>query len=349
MLRSYRVFSALLSALAVNGALASAGFAQEPAPAAQPDAQRTPEDVARRKQAIVKADGEEVTVGEVEDFLNSQPPMMRERYRDLEERKKLVESMLRVDLLAAEAKRKGYDQNPTVTRTVKDSSVQALLRSEIDAKYSPQTVSAEAVKAYYDEHPAEFHRPAMRRASMIVVATEEQAKQLLTEAQKADVRKFAELAKQNSTDNESKMRAGDLGYFGKEKLEGANDNVPAAVRAAAFALKTTGDVTPKPVPLDAGFAIVRLTGERPERNTELTDADLTIRTKLWREQRQEALTALVSGLRTKEKPEMFAERADWIKFDDMDKRPSGFSPDRPGAPGQRPTAQPPAAEQGEHP
>ncbi|MFT3923709.1 MAG: peptidyl-prolyl cis-trans isomerase [Myxococcales bacterium] len=336
MSRLSRVLCALLLAVAAAGSLHSSASSQALPPAAQPAVERTPEDIARRKQAIVKADGEEVTVGELEDFLNSQPPMMRERYRNPDEQKKLIESMLRVDLLATEAARKGYDKNPTVVRTVKDSSVQALLRAEIDAKYSPQTVSAEAVKAYYDEHSAEFHRPAMRRASMIVLGTEAEAKQLLAEAQKADVRKFAELAKQHSTDNESKLRAGDLGYFGKDEGVGANEHVPKAVRAATFTLKTTGDVSPKPVQLDAGgFAIVRLTGERPERNTELSEADLTIRTKLWREQRQQALTSLVDGLRTKEKPQVFAERADWIKFDDMDKRPAGFSPDRPGpaAPG----------------
>jgi hypothetical protein len=315
-------------------------FSQGPALAAPaaPAAPRTPEEIARRAQIIAKADAGEVTVGEVEDFLNAQPPMMRERYRDLDERKKLVDNMLRVELFSAEAVRQGYDKNPTVVRTVKDGSVQALLRSEIDAKYSPQTVSAEQVKAYYDANSAEFHRAAMRRASMIVLATEAEAKQLLPEAQKADVRKFADLAKQHSIDNDSKLRSGDVGYFSKEPLAAGTpgNDVPEVVRTAVFALKSNGDTSAKPVALESGFAILRFTGERHERNTELAEADLTIRTKLWREQRQQALTKLIDGLRSKEKPQLFAERADWIKFDDMDKRPPGFAPDRP-----RPAGNPP--------
>ncbi len=301
------------------------------APVAQP-VQHSPEEVARRSQAVIKAEGSEITVGEIEDFLAAQPPAMRERYRSPDELKKLVNNMLRVELLAAEAVRKGYDKNPAVVRTVKDSSVQALLRSEIDAKHSPQTVSAEEVKAYYDENPAEFHRPAMRRASIIVLASEEEAKKLLPEAQKADVRRFADLAKQNSIDPQTKARSGDLGYFGKESSPTLpNDSsIQPAVRSAAFQLKATGETATKPVPVEGGFAIVRLTGERPERNTALTEADLTIRTKLWREQRQRALTTLVEDLRAKDKVQMFADRAEWIKFDDMDKRPPGFAPDRPG-------------------
>jgi peptidyl-prolyl cis-trans isomerase C len=342
MSRSARVFSALLLTLAASLGSAHVALSQGPAAApAAPVPERSPEEIARRKQIVAKADGGEVTVGEVEDFLNAQPPMMRERYRTPEERKKLVDNMLRVELLSAEAIRKGYDKNPAVVRTVKDSSVQALLRSEIDAKYSPQTVSADEVKKYYEVNSAEFHRPAMRRASVIVVATEADAKKLLPEAQKADVRKFADLAKQHSIDPESKMRSGDIGYFGKEPAAASpNENVQPSVRAAAFALKNSGDTAAKPVAVETGFAIVRLTGERPERNTELAEAELTIRTKLWREQRQKALAALVDGLRSKEKPQVFGDRAEWIKFDDMDRRPPGFAPDRAGPAGGRPAKAP---------
>jgi hypothetical protein len=122
--------------------------------------------------------------------------------------------------------------------------------------------------------------------------------------------------------------------------------VPPAVRTAAFSLKASGDTAAKPVAVEGGFAIVRLTGERPERNTELSEADLTIRTKLWREQRQKALATLIEGLRSKEKPQVFAERAEWVKFDDMDKRPPGFAPDRPGPAGHPPQG---AAGKGEAP
>lgn len=320
---------------------AEAGQGKEKAaePTASQDAAATaaqggasPEDAARRAQVIAKVDGVEITVGKVEDFLATQTPMLRERYANPEERKKLVENMMRVELLAAEAARRGYDKNPAVVRTVKDSSVQALLRQELDGKLSPQSVPAEEVKAYYEAHESEFHRPAMRRASKIVLATEEEAKKLLSEAQSADVRGFSELAKQHSIDAETKLRGGDMGYFPRTPAAGSpGDNVPEALREAVFKLKNPGDTSPAPVPVEGGFALLRLTGERPERHTELSDAEPSIRSKLWREKRQKALSDLVESLRAREKPQVSPQLVELVKFDDMDKRPGGFSPDRPQA------------------
>jgi hypothetical protein len=72
---------------------------------------------------------------------------------------------------------------------------------------------------------------------------------------------------------------------------------------------------------------VRVTGERPARHVELSDAAPSIRAKLWRERRQKALDALFATLRARDKPQVFAERVQQISFDDMEKRPSGFAPE----------------------
>lgn len=312
--------------------------------------ERSPEDEARRKLVVAKVDGVEITLGKIEDFLENQPPMMRARLQSRDELNQLVNNMLRVELLAAEAQRRGYDKNVTVVRTVKDSAVQALLRADIDEKFSPQGIPEAEVKRYYDASPAEFHRPAARRASQIVLATEAEAKELLPEAQKSDVRGFAELARSRSIDGETKLRGGDLGYFTKEPTNPQTDKLGSAIRNMAFGLKATGDTATEPVPVASGFAILRLTGERPARNTDLASAESIIRTKLWREQRQRALETLVAKLRSEDKPQVFAERADWVKFDDMDKRPPGFAPERPAPssaqnPSGEPAAKAPAAEE----
>ncbi len=298
---------------------------------AQPVATAAPEnleDEARRKQVLAKVNGVEITIGKVEDFIATQPPMMRSRYQNRAEQEQLIENLVRIELLAAEAQKKGYDKTPAVVRTVKDASVQALLRSEIEDKFSPDNVSSADVQKYYEEHRSEFHRPASRRVSLIVLASEDEAKSAIAELQKADARAFAEYARNKSIDAGSKARGGDLGYFSKDAPEGQADKIGEAVRKAAFGLKNNGDTSATPVAVEQGFAVLRLTGERPERNTGLADADSAIRTKLWRQQRQQGLEALVSSLREKDKPQVFAERANWVKIDDMDKRPGGFAPEQ---------------------
>lgn len=299
--------------------------------AAEADAE-APSGEARRQQVIVRGEGVEITVGEVEDALAQQGPFARIRYRTPDDLRKLVDNMVRMELLADEAERRGYQKHAAVQQTVKESAAQALVRLEVEDKVTPQAIPVADVQAYYEAHPEEFHRTAVRRASVIVLETPEQARELLPQAQKADARGFAALAKQHSQDVESKMQGGDLGYFTKEPVDGGSERViDPAVRAAAFALKQVGDTAEAPVVVGEQHLIVRLTGERPERHASLEDAAPSIRAKLWRERRQQALDALVAKLRAREKPEVFVERIEAISFDDMEKRPTGFAPDPPPA------------------
>ena len=202
------------------------------------------------------------------------------------------------------------------------------MRLEIEDKLSPQSISAEDVRAYYEAHPDEFHRGETRRASYILLADAEQAARLLPEAGKADARAFAELAKQHSLDVATRPHGGDLGYFTREgeAADAGEAKPPEPLRQAAFLLSQVGD-TSQVVALNGQHAIVRLTGERPARHVGVEDAGPAIRAKLWRERRQQALDALFAKLRAREKPQVFTDRIYLISFDDMEKRPSGFAPD----------------------
>jgi peptidyl-prolyl cis-trans isomerase C len=292
---------------------------------------RTPEDEARRRQVIARGEGIEVTIGELEDQIVQQSPLLRARYKNPDELKKLLDNMVRFELLAAEGARRGYDKNPAVVRTVKDGMVQNLVRVEIDAKLTPQSIPAEDVKAYYDAHSDEFHRDAMRSAKHILLNTEAEAKALIAEAKALDLRAFSERARKDSLDIETKLRGGDLGYFASKPSDGHGEaNVHEALRKAAFALKDSGDTTSKPVPVDGRFSVLRLTGERPAQNTTLAEAEASIRTRLWRERRQQAMTDLVEGLRAKEAPKVNADLVDLVKIEEMDKGPAGFTPDAKG-------------------
>lgn len=298
----------------------------------------SPVETERRAQAIVRGQGVEITVGEVEDLIAQQGPAARIRYRDPAQLRLLVDNLARAELLAAEAARRGYEQNAAVRYTVKDSAAQALVRAEVEDKITPDAIPLDDVRAYYDAHPDEFHRPGMRRASFILLDSEDDATKLLPQAKKADARAFSELAKQHSRDVATKTAGGDLGYFMKDAPSdaGAPNEADAgaltdAVRSAAFTLREVGD-TSAPLAIEGKHAIVRLTGERPERHVSLEDATASIRAKLWRERRQQALDALFTSLREREKPQVFETRVNLISFDDMEKRPAGFALDPAPAP-----------------
>ena len=288
----------------------------------------------RRDQVVVGGDDIAITVGALEDVIAKQPPVLQSRYRDLEELKGLANNLLRMELIAKEAERRGFSNNMVVKRTVKDSAVQNLIRVEVDEKITPGSITSEDVQAYYEAHRDDFHRPRERRASQILVATQEEAEKVLAQAGEADARRFSQLAREHSLDSSTKLRGGDLGFF-TEAPEARDSRLPKvheAVRKAAFELKTVGDITPKPVAVDGQFAIVRLIGERPERHTELAQAESAIRSRLWRTRRREAVDQLIARLRESKKPQVFADRVDLVSFEGMDRRPSGFAPDPVRAP-----------------
>jgi hypothetical protein len=286
-------------------------------------------DETRRSQVVASGSGFSVTLGQLEDHINKQPAPLRARYAAAEERKALLDNLVRMELLSLEAERRGLGQNPAVLQTVKDGAVQTLLRSEIDEKVTAASITPADIAAYYESHAEDFHHPAERRASHIQLGSEAEAKALLPEAQKADLHAFAELAKHKSLDAETKLRGGDLAFFPLEPGRDASlRKVAMPLRRAVFALKAVGDTSDAPVVVDAHlFSIVRLTGERPERHVSLAEAESSIRSKLWRERRQQAITKLLDGLRSTYKPKTFSERVDAIKFDDMERRPTGFAPD----------------------
>jgi parvulin-like peptidyl-prolyl isomerase len=289
-------------------------------------------DQSRRAQVLVRGDGFSITVGTLEDHINKQPPGLRARYAESDERKALLDSLVRLELLGREAAARGMAASSSVRQTVKDGAVQTLVRNEVDAKVTSESISQEDIAAFYNAHPEEFHHAAQRRASHIALATRAEAQALLSEAAKADMRGFAELARKHSLDTETKLRGGDLAFFALEPARDASlRQVPEALRKAVFALKAPGDTGSEPVQVDAQFSLIRFTGERPERHVTLAEAEGSIRARLWRERRQEAVSDLINTLRARQKPQVFAERVDLVKFDDMDKRPSGFMPDPPAS------------------
>ncbi|MGD8861562.1 MAG: peptidyl-prolyl cis-trans isomerase [Myxococcales bacterium] len=319
----------ILMTLAALAVAATAGVrAEEPAATARAAkaaptraavaSPKTQDDAARRAQILVKFDGGEVTVGELEDAIARQSPFMRKRYMKRSELQKLLEKTVQFELLAREAERKGFGERPSVQQAVKQNAVQAMMKREFDDEMNAESIPAEDVKAYYDEHIDEYVRPAMRRASHILVATRKEAMELLAQAKEADLREFRQLAREKTTDEATKLRGGDLRYFdAKGRLRGQQEpTVPPAIARAVFKLKNVGDTVPAPVKVEGGFSIVKLTGHRPALSRTLQDVQDTIRLRLWRKRRQEAIEALIARLRKEHPPELHAERIEWIELDE---------------------------------
>ncbi len=335
MKRTLAVLGTLITAGSVTLALAqgpahggSPGSAMVPSPgqaahATSPsqvpppdDAHRSPADKTRRAEVVATVGSTTITVGDVEDSINNQSPFLRQRYKDPTRLHDLVDNMIRFELLAQEAKRRGYDHNDAVERSIKQNAVQQLIRRQFDERMTPDSVPEADARQYYEEHAKEFHRPAMMRASHILLATRADADKLLAKAKSADARAFRELAHDNSIDTETKLRGGDLRYFDEQgHPPGADDaTVDPAIVHAAFQLRHVGDVS-DPIQVGQHWSIIQLTGRRPAADRTFDEAEQGIRLRLWRERRQQAIEDFVTSLRKKYHPVVHEERMRPIKLE----------------------------------
>jgi peptidyl-prolyl cis-trans isomerase C len=283
---------------------------------------------------LATVDGVVITVGEFQDQISRQSPYIRARYTSLEQKKEFLESLVRFEVLAREAQRRGLDQDPEVIRTMKSVMVQKLMREEFDKAVPPDSVTDAEMKAYYDANIKEYVKPEEVRASAIVVQAKAAAEKIATEAQ-GDAGKtnkgFRELVTKYTTDEETKVRGGDLRYFNR-----SSKDIPKAVIEAAYGLAKTGDVSGAIDAGDGKFYVIKLTGKKNAMTKTFDDVKQQIRNKLHREKRVAAQEAFVASLKTQAKVEvneanLAKVRIDTSQQEAADPHDHGM-PDSPAAP-----------------
>jgi parvulin-like peptidyl-prolyl isomerase len=216
--------------------------------------------------------------------------------------------------MGGDAKFKAFLEDHGLTREEYRSILRDELYGELMTKEAEKSaeVTGDEIKKYYDEHrddPA-LRQPERIAASHILVAARptqiaaqlEQERHLAGASLDAAVREesarrrqkaeelrrraaagedFARLARENSDDDATKPRGGDLGTF-------ARDTHARAFDEAAFALTKPGEVSPV-VQTDFGFHVIKLTRREPARTLTLDEAAPDIRKRLAAEKRAKTL------------------------------------------------------------
>jgi peptidyl-prolyl cis-trans isomerase C len=301
-----------------------------------------PQSAEEMKAPLAKIDDVTITIGEFEERINRQSPYIRARYTSLEQKKEFLDSLVRFEILAKEAYKRGLDKDPEVVRTMKQVMIQKLMRDEFDSKVTADSVKDADMQAYYQANLAEYVKPEEVRASAIILKNKAQADRVLLEA-KGDAGKtnkgFRDLVTKYTSDEETKLRGGDLRYF-----DMTNKDLPAPVVKAAFGLVNTGDVS---AVVDAGtgqFYILKQTGRRKSMTKSFDEAKPQIRNKLFREQRMAAQKDFVEGLRQQAKIEVNEANLAKVRIDTSaavdDGRNRDLAPTLPGGPAGNPA--PPA-------
>jgi parvulin-like peptidyl-prolyl isomerase len=234
-----------------------------------------------------------------------------------EKKRELLDAMIDFELLLQEAQRRGYDDHPIVKLSTREESVRRLIEGPLVV--APESLSDAEIDAEYEKHKAEFEQPARRRARHVVLATEEEAKALIAEAQKPGVRApdlIARAAREKSLDTETKRQSGELGYFFESgQRPSLGTTVDPALASAAFALKKKDDVVAKPIAVPGGFSVLVLLEKVELLKLPPAEAKQAVREKLAGQRSEAAVDAVAAEIEKTHPTQTFPDRNSWITLD----------------------------------
>ncbi|HVW29452.1 MAG TPA: peptidylprolyl isomerase [Polyangiaceae bacterium] len=254
---------------------------------------------------LAEFDGRVLTLLDFDERLSRQPLALRVQYKNVEARRRLLDDMVRLELLADEARRRGIDQRPEIRDRISELLAEEVTNQVLATDAKAGEISDDEVKAYYDAHSAEFHVPEERSAIVLLLDRRERADDVLRRAaaHPRDEAFFRGLVRGDGRTATVAPRSFDSGFFSKTTSGG----LPAAVRDAVFDMRSAGDIHPV-VASDGAFYVLMLTGIRPALVREPKDVAALVRERLRAERRSRALSDFMDGLRARGHASVHPER-----------------------------------------
>ena len=319
MLRFQRAapFAALLAALS----LTPHANAQSPAPAkppatkpsattAAPSTNAAPTtSVAPADRLVAKVNDVEIHVSDVDRAYSNLPSQAKQVPKE-RVMPQVVREVIDSKALLIEAKQRQLDHDPEVARAIADAADRALI-SALLAREVQTTVTDAAVTKKYDDEVAGKPGEDEVRVRQILVATEDEAKAIITQIKSGG--DFAAIARDKSSDATA-SRGGDVGFVKVSRV------LPALAPTVA-ALKP-GEMTPTPVRSRFGWHVIKLEERRTSPTPTFDEAKDGLRQALV----QDAIRAAATAAREKVKIEMFNEDGTSSNRSNSSIIPSAFPP-----------------------
>jgi peptidyl-prolyl cis-trans isomerase C len=289
--------------------------------------ERRPAAGAGSQTVVARIDGEAITLQEFERRLHEQSAFTRARYSSPDRRRDLLEQLVRFELLAREAKKRGYDRDPEVVLAAKQRVVERMIAEELDGKLRPQDLPEADVERYYREHldHPPFTQAEAVRVSQVLVKDRALAVKVAGLARGLEPRDeegFRRLVATLSVDEDSKQRGGDLSFLERGNQGGGNSDQPRPVIEAAFALRTLGQVS-DPIESARGFHVLRLTQRRVGFVRPYEEVRDQARAQLHYERRAQRLEQWVADMRKKVPVEVYEDKLTQIAAEAPARRTPG--------------------------
>jgi peptidyl-prolyl cis-trans isomerase C len=235
----------------------SAAWAQKASAPPPPALPQLPDDAV----IAVFDDGAPLTMGEFKKIYAALPPQNQQMA--LRDRKSFLHQWALMRKLSKMAEQKKLDQQSPTKEELDYSRMMVLWQAMVNDVVATTTVEPGEIVKYYDQNKEKYKQVRVKAiyigfssdsshsSNSKPARTEEQAK-AKTEKLLAEIHAgadFVKLVKEDSEDETSKAKDGDLAVFRP------SDNIPDAIRSAVFSLKQ-GEVT-GPVRQPNGFYLLR--------------------------------------------------------------------------------------------
>ncbi|MGH8315028.1 MAG: peptidylprolyl isomerase, partial [Steroidobacterales bacterium] len=252
--------SMLGTAIAAIAALALAGCSQQPAGNAQAPASTTagtPEGAAAAAaKAPAVVDGQPITHDALDFVARTNAGKKYDELSD-EQKKKLIDDLVRLQLLANEAVAKGKDKDKDIMQAIALGRLNVLMQSTLTDYLKDKQPTEAEVRAYYEQWIKDAPR-TQYHIRVIGVQTQPYAEDIVNELRKgAD---FVAIAKREASGESAKQAASQGGWVTLESLTPTLANAISALKV--------GQYTTDPVQLPDGWGIIRLeetrAAEKPE-------------------------------------------------------------------------------------
>ncbi|MED3744549.1 peptidylprolyl isomerase [Peribacillus psychrosaccharolyticus] len=244
-------------------------------------------------KAVATIDGEEITKDELYENLVSQygasalSTMISDKIVDLEAKKedikitdKEIDKEMKT-LIESYGDEETFEQQLATTGATKSTLEKDIVKYLQTVKLlEPRIkISDEEINTYFKENKDSLAQEEQVEASHILVESKAEAKDIIEKL--ADGKKFADLAKEYSTDTASAEKGGELGFFGKGEMAEEFEKV-------AFSLEK-GKIS-DPVKTSYGYHIIKVTDKKAAKKANLKDSKTEIVATLKNEKLQTEYT-----------------------------------------------------------
>ncbi|MDA7916518.1 peptidyl-prolyl cis-trans isomerase, partial [Verrucomicrobia bacterium] len=266
-------------------------------------------------QAVAEIGQEKLTISQldqlIEDRVDQQLSMMRggvdpEQLRQQKEammkqfaagdqRRQFLMQWISEELLFRKAMKENLLDDESVS-----AAVHAIQRGQLASLYMQKMMAAAMhisdsdIEDFYKANPKEFTQPRQVRLAQILVKTEEDAGALIKKLKSgAD---FAKLAKENSIDEATKSKGGEVNGWITSGGNIAGASALPATHEMIWAAKA-GEFLPEPVKTDAGYQVIKVLEDKPETLAGYEESKVRSRASLTRRREIELQRALMEELK----------------------------------------------------